>query len=168
MIPRWRAREDRALLRGTRHRLERAGKTQPINLGPFLRPHASGPSMSPILRRAIVLGSVMSAVGCASHAPMPPAAAGPQAIEGAIASIDTAPWAYDGNAVIVVDTSVHGQVAVQLPARWNLCQASPVDVEALRVGMRVEATGAMDTQGELVVCQDTPSPGAAIATHRTM
>lgn len=75
-------------------------------------------------------------------------------IEGAIASIDTQPWAYDGNAVIQVDADGRGRVAVQLPARWNLCKAAPVDVEALAVGMRVRAIGAPGGEGELVVCED--------------
>jgi hypothetical protein len=45
-------------------------------------------------------------------------------------------------------------VPVELPARWNLCQAGPVDVEALAVGMRVQAVGAPTAEGGLVVCQD--------------
>ena len=76
------------------------------------------------------------------------------AIEGTVASIDTQPWAYDGNAVVQVDAAGRGRVAVQLPARWNLCQAAPVDVEALAVGMRVQAVGAPSGEGGLVVCAD--------------
>lgn len=76
------------------------------------------------------------------------------AIEGTIASIDTTPWQYDGNAVIRIDTADRGRVEVQLPARWNLCVAPPVDVEALAVGMRVRAAGTVGGEGAIVVCQD--------------
>src|SRR5687768_9293749 len=51
--------------------------------------------------------------------------AGTQAsIEGTVQSVDTAPWAFDGNATVTIDTTTHGRVDVQLPARWNLCKAS--------------------------------------------
>jgi hypothetical protein len=80
--------------------------------------------------------------------------AGSQAsIEGRITSIDTAPWAYDGNAVIGVATRAHGVVAVHLPARWNLCRATAVDVQSLAIGHDVHATGSVGTDGELVVCE---------------
>lgn len=75
-------------------------------------------------------------------------------IEGVIVSIDTQPWTYDGSAVIQVETRTRGRVDVRLPARWNLCKAPPVEVEALAVGKRVRAVGAADPQGGLVVCQE--------------
>ena len=75
-------------------------------------------------------------------------------IEGTITAIDLQPWTYDGNAIVQVDTDGHGDVQVQLPARWNLCKAAPVDVEALDVGMRVQAVGAVSGDGGLVVCAD--------------
>ena len=96
----------------------------------------------------------LAAAGCATK-PAAQLQAGNQAsIEGSIASIDTQPWAYDGNAVIQVDTADRGRVAVQLPARWNLCKAAPVNVEALAVGMRVRAVGDAGAEGQLVVCQE--------------
>ena len=76
-----------------------------------------------------------------------------KSIEGTIAAIDTQPWAYDGHAVIEIDTARDGRVPVTLPARWNLCKAGPVDVEALAVGMRVRATGAPAAESGLVVCE---------------
>ena len=93
----------------------------------------------------------------ATPATVPPAAAA-SVVEGRIVSIDTQPWTYDGNAVIRIDSVDRGSVAVALPARWNLCEAAPVDVEALAIGMRVRVAGAADGEGGLVVCQD--------ATHR--
>lgn len=101
---------------------------------------------------ALCLG--LAVAGCASSAAPSATDNGQASIEGTVVSIDTAPWTYDGNAVVVVDTASRGRVAVQLPARWNLCRAAPVDVEALAVGMRVRALGAMGAEGELVVCQD--------------
>jgi len=105
---------------------------------------------------SVVLGVVVLTAGCATK---PVAQPQPQSdkqtsIEGSIASIDTQPWAYDGNAVIQVDTAERGRVAVQLPARWNLCKAAPVNVEALAVGMRVRVVGTAGTDGQLVVCQE--------------
>lgn len=100
-----------------------------------------------------VLSSVLLAAGCAT-APAPATSAnGARAVEGRIASIDTAPWAYDGNAVIVVATA-SGDVRVQLPARWNLCRAAPVDVQSLQAGDRVRAVGADDGSGSITVCGD--------------
>jgi hypothetical protein len=74
-------------------------------------------------------------------------------IAGRVSSIDTAPWAYDGNAVIGVATNAHGVVAVHLPARWNLCRAPAVDMQALAIGDDVRATGSVGARGELVVCE---------------
>ena len=81
-----------------------------------------------------------------------PGVAGPVTITGTVASIDTQPWAYDGNAVVQVDAADGGRVAVELPARWNLCEAPPVDVEALAVGMQVQVVGDASGEGGLVVC----------------
>ncbi|QOY63702.1 hypothetical protein INQ40_05635 [Lysobacter sp. H21R4] len=82
-----------------------------------------------------------------------PPADGAMTIVGPIVSIDTDPWAYDGNAVVRVDADGRGRTAVELPARWNLCKAEPVDVAALIVGMRVQAVGAPSGDGVLVVCE---------------
>lgn len=73
---------------------------------------------------------------------------------GTVLSIDTSPWTYDGHAVVQVDTREHGRLDVQLPARWNLCQAQAVDVEALKPGMAVGIVGAAETAGVVVVCAD--------------
>jgi len=97
---------------------------------------------------------VLAFAGCATSPATNALAGGAVSVEGTIASIDTDPWAYDGNAVIRIDTQARGQVAVQLPARWNLCKAPPVDVQALSVGMRVQVVGAAGAEGELVVCED--------------
>ena len=80
--------------------------------------------MAPIVCLAMTIAActtVPSAVGTLS--------AGSQAtVDGTIASIDTKPWTYDGNAIVLLDTAANGRVSVQLPARWNLCKAGQVDV----------------------------------------
>ena len=110
----------------------------------------SGPQRIAILSSTVLVAMLAA---CASSPDAGPAAGGSTTVEGSIASIDTSPWAYDGNAVVAIDTASRGRVAVQLPARWNLCRAAAVDVAALAVGMRVRVTGA-EEEGTLVVCQD--------------
>ena len=108
------------------------------------------PSLVPCAAACLVL----AAAGCAS-APSPSAlvAGSPATVDGIIASIDTQPWTYDGNAVVLLDTAAHGRVSVQLPARWNLCKAPPVEVAALAVGRRARAVGTVDAGQALVVCE---------------
>jgi hypothetical protein len=106
---------------------------------------------APVSRLAALCVSLVLA-GCTTT-PATPGAGANVSVEGTIASIDTQPWTYDGPALIGIDTA-DGRVQVALPARWNLCQAAPVDVEALSVGMRVHATGARDPKADLVVCED--------------
>ena len=103
---------------------------------------------------AAIAVMALASVGCASQRSTAALAPGSQAsLEGTIASIDTQPWTYDGNAVVLVDTTTHGQVPVQLPARWNLCKAAPVDVAAMRVGQRVRAVGSVTEDRDVVVCE---------------
>lgn len=107
--------------------------------------------------RPFALAAMLVALcACTTTAPKHHAlVAGQQAtIEGRIVSVDTDPWAYDGNAVVIVSTSGAGSVAVQLPARWNLCKAAPPgDVQALAPGDRVQAIGTATGPGEMVVCE---------------
>lgn len=95
----------------------------------------------------------LATMSCATPAGPASAADGQATFEGTVAAIDTQPWTYDGNALVQVDTAARGRVEVQLPARWNLCAAVPVDVESLAVGMRVQVTGAETEGGAVVVCQ---------------
>ncbi len=71
---------------------------------------------------------------------------------GTITSIDLQPWTYDGHAIVQVDTG-QGRLDVKLPARWNLCKAPPVDVDALQVGTQVAVAGAAAGEG-VVICED--------------
>ncbi len=100
------------------------------------------------------LGTALLAAACASPQTQPAPTAGAVTIEGTIASIDTQPWTYDGPAVVQVDVPGRGRVLVQLPARWNLCKAPPVEVDGLRTGMRVRAVGQAQEEGSLTVCAE--------------
>jgi hypothetical protein len=102
---------------------------------------------------AVVLA--LSLAACANTPSDMPEAGSPVDVVGVIASIDTQPWMYDGNAVVEVDVEApRRRMAVQLPARWNLCAAQPVDVERLSVGQRVRVVGDAGQRREIVVCQD--------------
>ena len=108
-------------------------------------------------RHAVLIAGACLAIAAAGCTTTPSATAllaGSQAtIDGIIASIDTKPWTYDGNAVVLLDTSAHGRVSVQLPARWNLCKAGQVDVAAMTAGRRARAIGTVAEDGSLVVCE---------------
>lgn len=107
------------------------------------------PAARPFLP-ALVLPALLA--GCAAG-PVAPATGGEATVEGRVASVDTAPWAYDGSAIVVIDGTAAGRVRVELPARWNLCSAHPLpDLSTLRPGERVRATGTTGEDGTLVVC----------------
>ena len=114
-----------------------------------------------VLRPRMALVAAMLAISACATAPPSTAPPGPAlvigqqaTIEGEVVSVDTAPWAYDGNAVVTVSTARAGIVSVQLPARWNLCKAqAPGDVQALKPGERVQAIGSVTAPDTLVVCE---------------
>jgi len=112
--------------------------------------------IAPALSLTFVLAVALATASCATAAPddVPAPADGTLRIEGTITAIDLQPWTYDGNATVQVDADGRGEVQVQLPARWNLCKAPPVDVQSLAVGMRVQAVGVASGGGGLVVCED--------------
>ena len=94
---------------------------------------------------------------CSSAGPVAaPLAPGSEVtFEGRLQSVDTAPWAYDGNARLVVATSAHGDVAVELPARWNLCKASGIgDAGTFTAGERVRVVGSVTAPGTVTVCAE--------------
>lgn len=118
----------------------------------------SRPSRAP--RLALVAAALLALSACVTAPADNALVVGQQAtIEGDVVSVDTKPWAYDGNAIVMVST--HGvrtadadAVSVQLPARWNLCKAQPLgDVQALKPRDRVQATGTVTGPGEMVVCE---------------
>ena len=118
-------------------------------------------SIHAVLPPRVAMIAAMLAMSACATAPPPTAPSatalvvGQQAtIEGDVVSVDTAPWAYDGNAVVTVSTTGAGTVRVQLPARWNLCKAQPLgDVQALQPRDRVQAIGTVTAPDTLVVCE---------------
>ena len=107
-----------------------------------------------------VIATALAMLSACATAPAPAGGAlvvGQQAtIEGEVLNVDTAPWAYDGNAVVTVSTTRAGTVSVQLPTRWNLCKAqAPGDVQALKPGERVQAIGTVTAPDTLVVCEQS-------------
>lgn len=115
----------------------------------------SMPRTAPAFPLMLALAVALVAASCTTTTPdVAGQAESPLHIEGTITAINLQPWTYDGHAVVDVETAERGIVPVQLPARWNLCKAPPVDVEALAVGMQVQVVGAAGGEGALVVCGD--------------
>ncbi|MGH8060547.1 MAG: hypothetical protein ACREO7_00845 [Pseudoxanthomonas sp.] len=108
------------------------------------------------VRLVVVTAALLALAACATAPTGGALVVGQQAtIEGDVASVDTNPWTYDGNAVVTISTIDVGTVSVQLPARWNLCKAPPLgDVQALKPGDRVQVVGTVTAPGEMVVCSE--------------
>jgi len=107
--------------------------------------------------RHLTIGAALLTLSACATAPGgKPFKVGQQAtLQGTVVSVDTAPWTYDGNAVVVVSAADAHTVNVQLPARWNLCKARPLgDVQALKPGDRVEVVGTVTEPDRLVVCAE--------------
>ena len=110
------------------------------------------------MRLALLL---VLAAGCATtpqtvEAPPPERVPGPFVtvveVAGTVASVDTAPWAYDGNAVLVVATT-GGEVRVEIPARTNLCAATNLGLVAdLQPGDAVVVRGERSEAGVVTPC----------------
>ncbi|VXB33100.1 conserved hypothetical protein [Luteimonas sp. 9C] len=116
------------------------------------------------LARGLALTAASCVVACTTSSDPARAECGLIQTTGVVASIDTQPWTYDGSAIVEVDTVDRERLQVQLPARWNLCQAAPVDVEALAVGTRVElVAAATDEEDVVVVCADAAHRLAPVA-----
>lgn len=106
------------------------------------------------IRRSLAAATLLALGACMSLPASTPVVGDQAAFEGDVVSVDTAPWAYDGPATVTVAVSGVGPVAVQLPARWNLCKASPPDdVQALRPGDRVQVVGTATAADTVVVCE---------------
>lgn len=106
------------------------------------------------VRPVAMLAASLLLCACASTAGRGLGSTGQQAtVTGRIVSVDTAPWTYDGSAVVKIATA-SGQVDVHLPARWNLCKAPPPDgVQSLKAGDHIQAIGTVGGDGALIVCE---------------
>ncbi|GAB3097563.1 hypothetical protein [Lysobacter terrae] len=104
--------------------------------------------------RTALLAITLASAGCATTAAPYAWTLGEEAtIEGEILAVDTAPWAYDGNAIVRVATATQGTVQVQLPARWNRCKAEPLgDVQSLQPHDRIHAAGTVIAPDAVLVC----------------
>lgn len=112
-----------------------------------------------IPKRRVALSCALLAgiAGCAAHGGGIRPLVSDQAamIEGRLASVDMAPMAYDGDALLVVTTDAHGAVTVHLPARRHLCQAQGLELlEALKPGQRLQVAGTATGPRDIRVCQD--------------
>ena len=107
-------------------------------------------------RLPVIAATLLALSACATATKQDAWVVGREAtIVGEVVGVDTGPWAYDGNAVVTVSTTGAGTVSVQLPARWNLCKAQPLDdVQALEPRDRVQAVGTVTAPGEMVVCAE--------------
>jgi hypothetical protein len=103
---------------------------------------------------AFVLTALALLAGCAASRATDAFVAGQEvAFDGRVTSIDTAPWAYDGNAVVVISVEPSRVVRVQLPARWNLCKAPSVDTHSLEAGDRVHVVATAYETDSVTVCE---------------
>jgi hypothetical protein len=107
----------------------------------------------PVIRLFATLTVLAALAGCATTTEDSALSVGQEVtVEGNVVSVNTDPWAYDGNAVVTVSTDA-GNVSVQLPARWNLCKAQPLgDIQGLKPHDRVQVVGTVTAPGEMVVC----------------
>lgn len=104
--------------------------------------------------RIALLATTLALSACATPGASNLQPGGEVSFEGRLTASDTAPWAYDGNARLTVDTSMYGAVVVELPARWNLCKASGIgEAGNYPVGDRVQVTGTVTADGTVSVCE---------------
>ena len=92
-----------------------------------------------------LLPALVLLAACAS----PPVEGG--VVRGEVVSVDLAPLAYDGDALVVVRTD-GGERTVRVPARVNVCEADLPALDALRPGVRVEARGEAGADGDVTPC----------------
>lgn len=98
-----------------------------------------------------LFAAVLSAGGCAST--LPATNDGDLRFVGRVTAVDMTPWTYDGNAVVSIASDTGGTIAVELPARWNLCRAQAVDAPETLRGQRVRVVARAMAPGRAVVCE---------------
>lgn len=75
-------------------------------------------------------------------------------VEGRVLSVDLSPMAYDGDALVLLDSQSHGAVTVHVPARTNLCRAQGLEVLGeLRPQDRIRVAGKATGQRDITVCE---------------
>lgn len=74
-------------------------------------------------------------------------------LTGVVTQIDLAPMAFDGDALIEVQTERGASRTVRIPARERQCEApTQAIVDVLAVGDRVEVRGALGADGDVTPC----------------
>lgn len=107
-----------------------------------------GVHSAPAMRASLCLLVLIAA--CSSPTP-----ASGDGTRGTVTSVDLSPMAYDGDAVIVMETAAGESVAVHVPARMNLCAARGLDlVGDLRVGDEIDVTGETGPDGAIRPCAE--------------
>ena len=105
------------------------------------------------MRALLPLLALCLAAGACGPRPDPGAAAGDRVVLGEVVSVDLAPMAYDGDAVIRVRAGAE-TVRVLVAARMNLCAATGLDlVGALQPGDAVEVVGAVMDDAAVRPCE---------------
>ncbi len=73
---------------------------------------------------------------------------------GVLTSVDRSAMAYDGDAVLMIDSGGE-TVVIRVPARINLCSArEQIQLDQLRVGERVEVRGVLGSDGAIIPCEN--------------
>lgn len=77
--------------------------------------------------------------------------------EGRVMSVDASPMAYDGCALVVLDSASHGPLTVHLHAGANLCRAQDLGLLGeLRIGDPLQVEGLATRPADITVCQEPP------------
>lgn len=75
-------------------------------------------------------------------------------LEGRVSSVDTSPMAYDGDALLLLESDSRGTVTVHVPARTNLCRAQGLGLLGqLQPGDRLRAEGQASGPRDITVCE---------------
>ena len=75
-------------------------------------------------------------------------------VQGEVLDVDASPMAYDGDAVIRVQTEAGEEVRVLIPARLNLCAAEGLGLYSeLEPGDRVEVQGLGQEEASVRPCE---------------
>lgn len=84
-----------------------------------------------------------------------PASESGETVAGTVVSVDTSPLAYDGDALVVVQTEAGETVTVRVPARVNLCEAEGLGLlDDLEASDRIEARGTVNADGDVTPCTE--------------
>ncbi|MDQ3289233.1 MAG: hypothetical protein M3Q42_13465 [Pseudomonadota bacterium] len=122
----------------------------------LLRRRAGAPVIPRPSARALPAFALTLLVGCTmpGEAVQPMVAGQPAAVEGRVASVDSSAMAYDGDALVMLESDSRGAVTVHVPARTNLCRAQGLGILGdLRAGDRLRVEGTFSGPRDITVCE---------------